>query len=88
MTMFHRCFFPEQIFVSAKNFVLFLPITFLLPFQELFFSLSKKGLSSNHRLLLGRLKYRLKEEVVWGAGAPHQLLEDKVDSPGCPKAAW
>ena len=36
----------------------------------------------------GRPPGRIKEEGVWGAGAPHSLIDAKAESPGCLKTAW
>ncbi len=36
---------------------------------------------------IGRPKGRLKEEGVWGAGAPHPLIDAKAETPGCLKVA-
>ncbi len=45
---------------------------------------SKNRVSKPNRILLGKPKGRLKEEGVWGAGAPHPLIDAKAESKGSP----
>ena len=40
-------------------------------------------MSSDNRIPLMRPRARLEEKVVWGAGAPHPLIDARAESPAC-----